>query len=133
MFANSGALSRSPHRHEVSSGEDVVPKTDALVSKKKSAGGDAEDEGASSTEPIAPKLISSGVLRQSNPSAAIRVAAPVPPPGKRGHKHPPPATKSNRSLDHVMTQIEIPPYHGSRSPLDLVAIEIFFGRIFEVF
>jgi hypothetical protein len=32
-----------------------------------------------------------------------------------------------------MTQIEIPPYHRHRSPLDLVAIEIIFGHIFEVF
>jgi hypothetical protein len=32
-----------------------------------------------------------------------------------------------------MTQIENPPYHGPRSPLDLVAIEINFGCIFEVF
>jgi hypothetical protein len=32
-----------------------------------------------------------------------------------------------------MTQIELPPYHGPRSPLDLVAIEIIFGRLFEAF
>jgi hypothetical protein len=32
-----------------------------------------------------------------------------------------------------MTQIEFPPYHGPKSPLDLVAIEIVFGRLFEAF
>jgi hypothetical protein len=32
-----------------------------------------------------------------------------------------------------MSQIEIPPYRGPRNPLDLVAIEINFGRKFEVF
>jgi hypothetical protein len=32
-----------------------------------------------------------------------------------------------------MTQIELPPYHGHRRPLDLVAIEIVFGCLFEVF
>jgi hypothetical protein len=32
-----------------------------------------------------------------------------------------------------MTQIEFSPYHGPRSPLDVVAIEIAFRRIFEVF
>jgi hypothetical protein len=32
-----------------------------------------------------------------------------------------------------MTQIELPPYRGPHSPLDLVAIEIIFGRLFEVF
>jgi hypothetical protein len=33
----------------------------------------------------------------------------------------------------VMTQVELPPYCGPHSPLDLVAIEIIFGRIFEAF
>jgi hypothetical protein len=32
-----------------------------------------------------------------------------------------------------MTQVELPPYCGPHSPLDLVAIEIIFGRIFEAF
>jgi hypothetical protein len=30
-----------------------------------------------------------------------------------------------------MTQIYLPPYRGPQSPLDLVAIEIIFGRLFE--
>jgi hypothetical protein len=32
-----------------------------------------------------------------------------------------------------MSHVELPPYHGPRSPLDLVAIDIIFGRIFEAF
>jgi hypothetical protein len=36
-------------------------------------------------------------------------------------------------VDQVMTQIELPLYHGSRSPLDLVAVEIIFGCFFEAF
>jgi hypothetical protein len=32
-----------------------------------------------------------------------------------------------------MTQVKLPPYHGSHSRLDLVAIEIIFQRIFEAF
>jgi hypothetical protein len=32
-----------------------------------------------------------------------------------------------------MTQIELPSYHGPQSPLDLVAIEIIFGRLFKAF
>jgi hypothetical protein len=32
-----------------------------------------------------------------------------------------------------MSQVKLPAYHGSRSPLDLVAIEIIVGRIFEAF
>jgi hypothetical protein len=32
-----------------------------------------------------------------------------------------------------MSQVELPPYHGPHSPLDLVAIETIFGCIFEAF
>jgi hypothetical protein len=32
-----------------------------------------------------------------------------------------------------MTQVELPPYHGPCILLDVVAIEIVFGRIFEAF
>jgi hypothetical protein len=33
----------------------------------------------------------------------------------------------------MMNQIELPPYHKPRSPLDLVVVEIIFGRLFEAF
>jgi hypothetical protein len=33
----------------------------------------------------------------------------------------------------VITQIELPPYRGPHSPLDLVPSKIVLGRIFEVF
>jgi hypothetical protein len=32
-----------------------------------------------------------------------------------------------------MIQIELPPYRGSQSHLDLVVVEIIFGRLFEAF
>jgi hypothetical protein len=32
-----------------------------------------------------------------------------------------------------MTQVKLPPYHGPCIPLDVVAIEIVFGCIFEAF
>jgi hypothetical protein len=32
-----------------------------------------------------------------------------------------------------MTQVELPSYHRPHSPMDLVAIEFIFGRIFEAF
>jgi hypothetical protein len=32
-----------------------------------------------------------------------------------------------------MTQVELPQYHGPHNPLDLIAIEITIGRIFEAF
>jgi hypothetical protein len=33
----------------------------------------------------------------------------------------------------MIIQIELPPYHVSRSPLDLIVVEIIFGRLFEAF
>jgi hypothetical protein len=36
-------------------------------------------------------------------------------------------------VDQVMTQVELPPYRGPHNPLDLIAIEIIFGRMFEAF
>jgi hypothetical protein len=36
-------------------------------------------------------------------------------------------------VDLVMIQVELPPYHGPHSPLDLIASEIVFGRMFESF
>jgi hypothetical protein len=55
------------------------------------------------------------------------------PTSKCGRKRPLPAPRRNRPLDQVMTQIELPPYSGPRSPLDVVVVEIVFGHIFEVF
>jgi hypothetical protein len=51
-------------------------------------------------------------------------------------KRPPtfPKEKPTKTLvDQVMTQIEFPSYHGLQNPLDLVTIEIIFGRLFEAF
>jgi hypothetical protein len=108
---------------ELSSDDDDVPrlKPDAPTDQKVQAGDDTGDGGASSVEPTAHNLISSAI---------------APFAGGRGHKLPPPATKRSRlipQIDQVMTQVELPPYCGPCSPLDLVAIEIIFGRIFKAF
>jgi hypothetical protein len=36
-------------------------------------------------------------------------------------------------VNQLMIQVELPPYRGPHSPLDLVASEIVFGRMFEEF
>jgi hypothetical protein len=75
------------------------------------------------------------VPEKSKPSAADWVLV-VPPTGGRGRKRLHPATRRSNlvpQINQVMTQAELPPYHGSRSPLDLVAIKNIFGRIFEAF
>jgi hypothetical protein len=121
---------------EVSSGEDNAPKLDASASKQKEpAGDDVEDGGMSSGEPIAPNLISFGAPEHVDHFAADRVATIIPSVGSRGRKRPA-ATRQNKSIlqdDQVMTHIEFPPYRGPRGPLDLIAIEIIFGCIFEAF
>jgi hypothetical protein len=96
----------------LSSDDDTItaPKPDVPASQKASTGNDP---------------ISSGAPKQSDPSIADQVLTIILPTGGHGRKCPP--------TDQVMTQFVLPPYHGPRSPLDLVAIKIIFGCIFEAF
>jgi hypothetical protein len=90
----------------------------------------------SSSKLIALNPISSVTPEQIDPSATVRVDKAILPAGGCGRKHPPPATRWNRPLlqtDQVMSQIELLPYRRPHNPLDLVALEIIFGCIFEVF
>jgi hypothetical protein len=60
----------------------------------------------------------------------------VPPSGRHGQKRLHATTRRSNSVplaDQVMTQVELPPYCRPRSPLDSIAIEIIFGRIFKAF
>jgi hypothetical protein len=113
---------------EVFSGEDNASKPNASVGKQKeSAGNDVEDGGVSSAEPIAPNPISSSASENAYHPAADRVSTIDPFTGGHGRKHLA-ATRWNKSIpqdDQVMTHIELPPYHGPRSPLDLIAIDAY--------
>jgi hypothetical protein len=110
---------------ELSNGDDDVPKVPA--------GDDAEGEGATLVEQIAPKPTSSSALELTKPSAAD-IVAPFTSGQKQKRLLPLPKRKlSKPSADQVMTQIDLPPYHGPRSPLDLIPIEIIFGHLFETF
>jgi hypothetical protein len=107
---------------ELSSEDDDVPtpKPNALVDSGTSCD-DTRDGGETSVDPTAPNPISCTI---------------APPTSRRGCKHPPPANKRSRQIpqiDQVMTQVELAAYHGPHSPLDLFAIEIIFGCIFEAF
>jgi hypothetical protein len=87
-------------------------------------------------ELIAPGPISSNTSVQTDPSAANWATLGAPFAGGHKRKCLPtiPKHKQTKTLvDQVMTQIELPPYHGPWSPLDLVAIEIISGRLFEAF
>jgi hypothetical protein len=97
---------------------------------KEPAGDDADGRGATSAEHVTPNPIDSNLLGQAHPSIVDRVEVTAPSAGRQKRKRPPPALKRKQSkllADQVMTQIELPPYRGPRSPLNLVAIEIIFG------
>jgi hypothetical protein len=121
----------------VLSGDHDALKIDASTANLQAPNGnDAEGEGASSVELIAHGLISSNASVQTDPSAADRAVPGA--PSTSGHKRKRPPTIPNHrqtktSTVQVMTRIELPPYHGPKSPLDLVAIEIIFWHPFEAF
>jgi hypothetical protein len=75
------------------------------------------------------------VPRKLKPSIAGR-ASVKPPAGGCGRKFlrtvvkwPSPVPQ----VDQVITQVELPPYHGPHIFLVLVVVEIIFGCIFEAF
>jgi hypothetical protein len=88
---------------EVSSGDDAElgPKPNAPAKRKASADDDVGDEGASSADPHALNLISSSAPKQSDPSAIVQVPIAVPPTSGRRCKHPPPATRWNKTILQV--------------------------------
>jgi hypothetical protein len=103
---------------------------------KEPTGNDANGGGATSAEHIAHNPISSNMLWQAHPSVANRVDATAPSASGQKRKCPPFALKRKQfkpPVDQGMTQIELHPYREPRSPLDLVDVEIIFGRLFEAF
>jgi hypothetical protein len=87
-------------------------------------------------ESISPGPIGTNASVQTDPSTTNRATLGAPFAG--GHKCNCPPTIPKRkqiktSTYQVMTQIELSPYRGPRSPLDLVTIEIIFERLFEAF
>jgi hypothetical protein len=103
--------------------------------QNKPTGDEAEGKGAPSTEPIAPNPTNSGMVGDIRPSTIRQIAA-APSGSRQKKKHVPLSSKrklATPSPNQVMTHIELPPYCEPRSPLNLVAIEIIFGRLFEAF
>jgi hypothetical protein len=111
------------------------PDPNTSIDQKVLADDDAGDVGASSVEPNTPSPIGFDMPERSRPITAGLVLV-VPPSGRGGRKCPPPTTKRSNPIppaDLVMTQVELPPYHGPHSPLELVAIDFIFECMFEAF
>jgi hypothetical protein len=104
--------------------------------RMKASDDDIKGRGASSVEQNAPNPIGSIMLEQVHPSAADQVDTTVPSISGHAKKRALLSLKHKQSkppADQVMTHIELPPYCGPRSPLDLVVVDIIFGLLFEAF
>jgi hypothetical protein len=103
---------------------------------KEPAGNDTEYEGVTSVEQVTPNPIDSSMLEQVPPSTIDQVDTTTPLDSGQKRKRAPPILRRKRSkpsANQVTTQIELPSYYGPQSSLDLVVVEIIFGRLFEPF
>jgi hypothetical protein len=101
--------------------------------QKQAAGDDIEGHGVPLTEPITTNLIGFDMAALVRPPAADQsvFAAPLGGSQKRKRIMLAPKRKTTSSSDQVIT--ELPSYHGSRNRLNLVAVDLAFGRLFEAF
>jgi hypothetical protein len=87
-----------------------------------------------SVETLAPNPIGSSVAEESRPLVADQTSSTAPSGGGQKKKNVVLGTKRKQdktAVDQVI--IELPPYHGSQSPLYLVVVEHIFGRLFKAF
>jgi hypothetical protein len=110
-------------------------RPDIHYDKKGSAVDNAEDKGSASAETLILGPIRTDVPGKPKPLVTDQDSI-KPPAGGRGRKclhatikWPTPILQANQ----VITQIDLPLSCGPHSPLNLVAVEIIFGRIFEAF
>jgi hypothetical protein len=102
--------------------------------EEKPAGNDAGGEGAPSVETLTPNPIGSSLVRESCPSTADQTTTITPSGGGQKKKCIALETKHKQNkapADQVI--IELPPYCGPQSPLDLVVVEHIFVCLFEAF
>jgi hypothetical protein len=83
-------------------------------------------------ETLAPNPIGFSSVEESRPSVADRTTATAPSGGGPRKKHIALGTKhkQDQALADQVT-IELPPYHGPQSPLDLVVVDHIFRCLFE--
>jgi hypothetical protein len=101
--------------------------------QKQTAGDDVEGPGIPLIEPITSNLIRSNMAAPVYPPAADQLVSTAPLSGgqKRRRIRLASKCKTTTSSDQVIT--ELPSYHGSRNRLNLVSVNLTFGRLFEAF
>jgi hypothetical protein len=101
--------------------------------RKQTTGDDVEGPGIPLIEPITSNLIRSNMAAPVCPLAADQpvFAAPLSGGQKRKCIRLVSKRKTTTSSDQVIT--ELPSYHGSRSQLNLVSVNLAFGHLFEAF
>jgi hypothetical protein len=101
--------------------------------RKQTAGDDVEGPGIPLIEPITSNPIRSNMAALIYPPAADQPVstAPLSSGQKRKRIRLASKCKTTTSSDQVIT--ELSSYHGSRSQLNLVSVNIAFGRLFEAF
>jgi hypothetical protein len=101
--------------------------------QKQTAGDDVEGHGIPLIEPITSNPIGSNMAALVRPPAADQPVSAAPLSGSQKRKCIMLASKrkTTTSSDQVIT--ELPSYHGSRNRLNLVSVNLLFGRLFEAF
>jgi hypothetical protein len=101
--------------------------------RKQIVGDDVEGPGIPLIEPITSNLIRSNMAALVRPPAADQPVSDPPLSGGQKQKRIRLASKrkTTTSCNQVIT--ELPSYHGSRSQLNLVLVNLTFGRLFEAF
>jgi hypothetical protein len=111
-----------------------VMSDEDIVGLNEPVGDDAGGNGAPSTETLTPNPIGSSSAGETRPSAADQVVPTAPSSGDQKKKHIVLETKRkhDKAVDDQVI-IELPPYRGPRSLLDIVDVEHIFGCLFEAF
>jgi hypothetical protein len=101
--------------------------------RKQTAGDDIEGHRIPLTEPITSNPIGSNMAAPVCPPATDQpvFAAPLSGGQKRKRIRLASKCKTTASSDQVIT--ELPSYHGTRNQLNLVSVNLAFGRLFEAF
>jgi hypothetical protein len=101
--------------------------------QKQPAGDDVEGHGIPLTEPITSNPIGSDMAALVRPPVTDQSVSAAPLGGGQKRKRIMLASKrkTTTTFDQVIT--ELPSYHGSHNRLNLVTVNLAFGRLFEVF